>query len=236
MWFCLQCEKFSHAVQEAVPVVRGPAGATNLSNAVAKPNGQHILTWNVGSQRVQTVEFRTYRRRYAGVETEPLIFKLWELLQSKMPAILEAKPDPRKPDELNAVERDKGAARGIAEAIAILMQPFMTDADHVVKCAVKYYKDNSFEVPGLGLHMWDPLKNPDGSFRTPLPDGPKSASKPVARPKKASAPPATKMLKDLTPDEIEGIKTAVSSGMFSKEEIGPMFKVSVGTVELVLQS
>lgn len=241
-WFCLQCQKFSHAVQEAVPVTRAPVGATALVNAVVNLNGQHVLTWIVGRERVQTVEYRTYRRRYPGVETEPLIFKTWELLQSKMPLIMDKKPetDPWTGDTatVRAQERAKYEARGIAEVLAILMKPFMDDADHVVKCAVKYYKDNTFEVPGLALHLWDPLRNPDGSLRTQLPE-PKQTSKPAARPKKQAASRTTaptRKLADLTPEEIEGIKGAIGSGMFVANEVANMFKVSVGTVELVLKS
>lgn len=224
-WLCLACNKISHAVQEAVAVVRGPQDARALLHANTKADGQHVLTWAVGDQnskdrqQVQTVEFFPWPRRHPMSETEPLIFKTWELLMSKMPHIME---DPAPMGGMFK-EEAKQQARGIAEVLAIQMKPFMESADHVVRCAVKAYKDPEFEVPGLGAHLWDPQRNSDGSPRVA-----------IGGPIKKAAPAKSKVFKTgktLTDQEREGIKEALSSGLFTESDIATMFKVSLAQVK-----
>lgn len=169
-------------------------------------------------------------------ETEPMIFKTWELLMSKVKVIL---AEPAGPSdnalEAEARERARYEARGIAEVLAILMKPFMESPDHVVKCAVRAYKDPSFEPPGLGLHLWDPMMNPDGTPRTSV-AAPKQRTPATPKPAVKSKPkPDNSSTKTLSAEEAEGIREAVSSGMFSKEEVAIMFKVSIPTVEAALK-
>lgn len=161
-------------------------------------------------------------------ETEPLIYLTWELLMSKVQIIMD-----NGDGSVVVMARQAEAkyqARGIAEVLAIQMKPFMESADHVVKCAVKKYKDPEFEVPGLGAHLWDPMMNPDGTPRISL-SAPKPArSKPVIKtPSKPKVDNTS--TKKLSAEEAAGIKEAVSSGMFSKEDVAAMFKVSLTTVE-----
>ena len=207
-------------------MVRGPKDARSLTNAYSHANGQRTLSWNTQRGKLDTIEYRTYPRKVPMSSTEPLVYQCWQLLMSKVEVIL--KPPAGAGDnalEENAREMARQQARGVAQTLAILMQPFMADTDAVVKAAVKKYKDPDYEVPGLGEHLWDPMKNPDGSWRTPVAE-PKA--KPVARPKPKVDNSSTKTL---TAEEAEGVREAIKSGMFSEAEIASMFKVSVATVK-----
>jgi len=238
-YYCGNCGRFHHVKQEEVEVVRGPINARALLHASVKQNGQHIITWAVGSQtnpnreQIDTVEFFPWPRRFPMTETEPLIHLTWELLMSKIPLIME-KIDPwihADFERLKEQEQAKYAARGIAEVLAIQMTPFMESADHVVKCAVAAYKDPEFAVPGLGSHLWDPMKNPDGSDRVSISSPRAERAKPAVKVKPKVDNTSKVKLAD---HEREGIREAVSSGMFSKEDVASMFKVSMTEVESAL--
>lgn len=234
-YYCGACGNFHHVKQEAVPVVRGPINARALLHSEVKLNGQHLLTWSIGNQNdkarehVQTVEFFPWPRRYPMTEAEPLIFKTWELLMSKVQVIMDGSESGVAAGAARA--EAKYQARGIAEVLAIQMTPFMESSDHVVKCAVAAYKDPEFQVPGLGAHLWDPMRNPDGSVRTPI-SSPKTA--PRAGVKKAAPRVNNKSTVKLTDKERDGIREAVNSGMFTKEDVASMFKVSMAEIESAL--
>lgn len=216
-------------------MVRGPDNARALLHAFSQSNGQTTLKWAVGSQegsgrtQIETVDFYPWPRRNPMSRTDSLLFVSWSQLMEKVKIIL---AEPNGPSdnvlEADARERARYEARGMAEILAILMHPFMENADAVVKAAVKKHKDPEFEVPGLGEHLWDPQRNPDGSPRVAI-SSPKT--KPVAKPKVKS-----NSTKTLSANEKDGIKEAVGSGMFSKEEIASMFGVSMTTLEEALSS
>ncbi len=200
-------------------MVRGPHNMNALLSSSGRTTGIHVLTWSVGedSHRVETYEYYTYPRKIEMSHPEPLLFSLWELLQSKMQVIMEYQPD----DDMvkaSARERAKNEARGIAEALAILMKPFIDNADDVARHAARYYKDNTYDVPGLGTHLWDPMMNPDGTPRTQ-----------VSEPKAA---PARRMLgKKLTEAEAVAVKQALTSGMFTVAQLAEVYKVSAVEIE-----
>ena len=226
------CGGFHHVKQEAQPVVRGPVNARALVHAEVLRNGQHLLTWSCGPQdgdertHVTTVEFFPWPRRFPMTETEPLIHLTWKLLMSKVEII----NDSSVMEPTRTVAQNQ--ARGIAEVLAIQMKPFLESADDVVRAAVQFYKDPYYVVPGLGEHLWNPRYNPDGSERVPL-AAPRKA--PEARPKAAPKPRVdNKSTVKLTDKEREGVKEAVSSGMFSKEDVASMFKVSLAEIESAL--
>jgi hypothetical protein len=243
VWIHKGCGGIICAVQEVVQVVRGPANTSGLLHAAGKMNGQTILTWGVGKDKINTVEFHTYPRRFV-VQPEPLIFQTWQLLMTKVDVIL-AEPAGAADNALEADAREvaRHEARGIAQVLGILMRPFMdpvegstkTAADQVVRHAVNKHKDPDYQVPGLGEHLWDPTKNPDGSLRVPVSD--KYASEHKAKPRPAEKPSpkvnnkSTVKLKD---EEIDGIKAAVQSGAFDKKTIASMFNVSMKTLEEAL--
>lgn len=227
VWVCGECGKISHAIQEVVVQVRGPAGVKSLQHAKLLANGQSLLTWATPNGSVDTIEYITYPRKVSVTDNQPLIYKAWILLMTKVDIIL-APPEGPGDNELQAQARDiaKHQARGIAEVLALLMAPFMDDADMVVKAATKKYKDFTYEVPGLGEHLWDPTKNPDGTPRTPMPTMKEAQKRAAARPKVDN-----KSTKKLSAEEALGIRNAVGSGMFTEEDIAAMFKVSVATVK-----
>lgn len=236
IWVCDQCGGISHAVQEVKTVVRGPVPWAQPLSTDGKLNGQVILHWLVGNQKVDTIEFHSYPRRFV-VQPEPLIFQCWQLLMSKV-AIIKAEPEGAGDNEIQARDRDiaRHQARGIAETLAILMRPFCdpiegssrTGADMVVSYAIKKYEDSDYQVPGLGEHLWDPTKNPDGTDHIKITDSIAATkkAKPVARPKVDN-----KSTRKLSAEEAAGVKDAVASGMFSKEEVAAMFKVSMSEVD-----
>ena len=160
----------------------------------------------------------------------------------KKVAIIKAEPEGAGDNEIQKIDREiaRHQARGIAETLGILMMPFVapvegsskTPADMVVTYAIKKHDDPDFQVPGLGEHLWDPTKNPDGSLRVPVSDkyaSTHTAKKPPAKPKVDN-----KSTKKLSPEEAAGVKEAVSSGMFSEEDVASMFKVSLAEVKAAL--
>lgn len=225
-------------------MIRGPKNARAVLHAVSHRNGQSVITWAVGDQntsertKLDTANFYPWPRRNPMSDTEPLLYLCWNQLMSKVEIILAENLDPWKTDTdpvEKIRERAKYEARGQAELLATLMKPFMDDADQVVKAAVKKYKEPDYEVPGLGEHLWNPMLNPDGTPRTPVAT-PKTKTKTAITAPKSKPKVDNKSTRKLSADEAEGIKSAVDSGMFSKEDVASMFKVSIATVEAALSS
>jgi hypothetical protein len=210
-------------------VVRGPENARAILHAVKKKNGQSVLTWATLDGPVDTIEYITYPRKVRMSDEEPLVYKAWILLMSKVDVILRP-PDGPGDNILQQQAREiaQHQARGIAEVLAILMDPFLGEPDAVVRAAVKKYKEPTYEVPGLGTFLWDPLFNADGSPRNPMP-----LKKAVAKavPLKTKPKVDNKSTKKLTAEEALGIREAVGSGMFTEEDVASMFKVSIATVK-----
>lgn len=241
VWIHQRCGGIICTVEEVHEVVRGPANTRALLHAAGYANGQSTLTWQVGDDKVDTVEFHSYPRRFV-VQPEPLIFQCWQLLMTKVDVIL-AEPDGAGDNEVQAEARDvaKKEARGVAQTLGILMRPFMdppegstkSSADTVVRHAIAKHKDPEYQVPGLGEHLWDPTKNPDGSLRIPISDSYAKTHKAKVAPK-AGPKVNSKSTKQLSADEIEGIKAAIDSGAFDKKTCASMFGVSMDTLEKAL--
>lgn len=207
-WYCLQCNLIHHAAAEERAVVRGPKDAIALLHASMESDGQVFYTWRLQSgEKAQTVEFQTYPRSVGVMQKEPTIFSLWELLMTKVEVIM-AEPNGVADNALEADRREiaKHQARGIAEVLALLMKPFITDADTVVRHAVKRYKNPDHEVPGLGMTLWDPFVHTSVKLKKPEPTV------------------------HLTPEQIASLGEAYNSGMFKAEELASSFKVSVDFV------
>lgn len=156
-----------------------------------------------------------------------LLQRLWELLDSKLDIIKAPVEFPTGSWEQRAaqeiVDKCKQQARGIAETLAILMDPFITDPDEVARHAGKRWKARQtgerYEVPGLADAIWDPTKNWDGTDRV-LPS--------IGKRKPAPAP---RVVKALTDSETAAIKQALATGMFTSEQLAGVYKVSVEQIE-----
>jgi hypothetical protein len=123
-------------------VVRGPKDADHLSNAKILQNGQHLIEWRRNGQTIQTVEYRPYPKKIPMAQTEPLLFTIWTQLMAKVDTILKPPAGPSDNSiEAAAREQARHEGRGMAEALAIIMQPFLSTPDEVVRAAVKKYKD-----------------------------------------------------------------------------------------------
>lgn len=218
---------------------RAPRPFAAPLRAEGQRNGQWFNSWSTADGKIQTVEYKTYDRKIPMTSDEPLIFSVWMLLMNKV-AIILTEPVGPFDNDLQAADRERARneARGVAETLAILMDPFMNPpegskrsaADTVVSHAVKRFKDPAHEVPGLADHLWDPSKNYDGSDRVEI-SSPKA--KPIARPKPSQVVD-NKSTKEPDADEIAGMKFGLDSGMFTKEQVCSTFGVSMETLERVL--
>jgi hypothetical protein len=236
-WFCLRCNNFSHAHQEVQPVIRAPRKDTvGPLSSQGKVNGQWINTWATPEGKVQTVEVKPYARKVPMSSSDPIVYTVWQHLMTKVAVILAPTEGPGD-NAIQAQRREQARyeARGVAETLAVLMNPFMETADDVVRHAVKKYKEPDHEVPGLAEHLWDPSKNYDGSERVKVAS---PRSKPVARPKAAPRPASQNVdnhsTKEPSPEEVDGIKFALDSGMFSKEQVCTTFGISMATLNRVM--
>lgn len=230
-YFCKKCGEISHAYSEKNVNSRSPREKASPLSAHGKANGQWIRRWATDDGIIETVEFVTYPRKVPVEQEEPLIFAVWQHLQEKMEIALSKQVDPWSNEELQKIKEAKNEARGIAEVLAILMAPFMGTADDVVRHAVKFYKDNSYEVPGLAAHLWNPLKNYDGSDVISF--NPKT--KPVARPK-AKAAPKPKNTNQLAEGDIPKIKAGLEAGVMDEQGFADLFKVSLETLREAIRS
>jgi hypothetical protein len=156
--------------------------------------------------------------------TEPILLQMWKLLDAKVDAIND---DSQPFNDLVRENQEiaKHQARGLAEAIAIAMHPYMPDANAVVKAAVARYKARKegvpHETPGLGEHMFDPHFNHDGSPRVAV-----SRPAPARTAIKAPAKPA----KTLSDAEKDTIRQMLAGKMLSPEELSKMFDVPLATI------
>lgn len=240
-WVCANCHKLSQTVFRKLTNMYAPFGAKACLSVYGRANGISEIRWAMeDGTRKTTIEFHPYPRKVDMNAGESLLRRTWELLDSKVDIIL-AEPNGPGDNALEAAARERARyeARGIAETLAIHMKPFFESADDIVKEAVKRHKARkagaAHETPGLAEHLWDPNTNWDGTPRVKVAE-PKSRTRPVAAPKKAAPKVDNTSTKQLTPEEADGIREAVASGMFSKEDVASMFKVSLATVEQALAS
>jgi hypothetical protein len=210
--------------------LRGPSDATHLFSAEGLKDGIWILRWQTSRGEIRTIDYKPYPRRPImpdpTVTQEPLLYQLWQLLDDKCDIIMTA--DPLDNDlKRETRKRAESEARGLAEALAIIMYPFYENANAVVREAVTRRKARAqgmrIESPGLGEHMFDPHFNHDGTPRVPV-------AQPKARTavKAPSRPPAPE--KVLSEKETQTVKEMLASKMMGAEELAKMFGVSVTTI------
>lgn len=231
LWVCAECDKPTSMVFRKLTNMRVPYKTSAILSAEGKSDGRYILRFALEDGSIsERVEFNTYPRKVDMNAGESLLLRTWELLDSKVEVIMAPQQGPGDNElEAAARERAKYEARGIAETLAILMQPFLTEADEVVRHAVKRHKAKQagevYDTPGLSEHLWDPNTNWDGSPRTPV-----ATKKPgaVTTRKRLGSKPVPKQLSDA---EKESIKGALAAGMFTPEQLAATFNVPVETVQ-----
>lgn len=124
--------------------------------------------------------------------------------------------------------RLKGVCRGMAELLAIFMEPNFTTADQISAEAKRRYDarkagDTAYVTPGLAPH----------TFGKPMDPAQKAANakRPVPVQERNPAPsPVHKF----TEDEVGSIKFAHESGMFTAEQLAKTYKVKVDVINKVL--
>lgn len=110
----------------------------------------------------------------------------------------------------------QGYLRGIAWCIAHFMNPLFTTADQVVReCMIRYEHFKSgepYETKGLGSRRYETA----------------TASKYATL--NQTATQAEKPKHNLSPEQVEKIKAARASGMFSDDDICEMYKLKIETL------
>lgn len=228
LWVCENCRQPTRLVFEKLTANYRPADAKALLSVFGRTDGIQEITWALsdGTRKV-TLSYLPYPRKVDMPNEGALLQQTWHLLDSKV-AIILAEPNGPGDNALEAQEREtaRQQARGIAEVLAILMRPFFDKPDNIVREAVKRYKakqaGQEHETPGLAESIWDPHTRWDG---TPFS---------VENEKKARRSKTTATT--LKPKDIEGIKSALQSGMFDEKQLAEIYKVSVATVKSVAAS
>lgn len=149
-----------------------------------------------------------------------MVEKMWDELDSIYENLAQATTS-------HGEDRLKGRARGVAWCIALCSGPYYEKADEVVREAVKRYQMKKGERPWEPTpgYKWNPPPIESAAYRkareesrgAPDPTATRAAAKKKAEPK-------------LTAEQIEGIKDAITSGMFDEKACADIFKVSVEQV------
>lgn len=105
-----------------------------------------------------------------GINPNDILLNTWKRLDEYTVTVMEPPGDPEK---LEAAHK----ARALAEVLTWMMQPFFSDADSIVREAVKRYENRNnseYETPGLGiksLATYDNMPNPSRQKSGPKPTG-----------------------------------------------------------------
>lgn len=234
LWVCSKCLKPSRLVFQKVTSMRAPKDATALLAVFGRVDGVNEITWATPRGKVTTLELAPYPMKVDMNPGQELLLKTWTLLDSKVDIIL-SEPNGAGDNVIEAENREqaKYEARGIAEVLALYMKPFYEKADDIVREAVARHKakvaGEERDTPGLAEAIWNPQTTWDGKPRQ-LP----SASTPSTRAKKRT-PARPKPTRNLSPEELEGIRAALDSGMFDLAGVADMFKMTPAEVQSALQ-
>lgn len=94
-----------------------------------------------------------------GVMSDSYIGPIWEMLDREVD-IIKGGGDPTRTDDQirQDMQMSRYKARGLAEALGVLMAPFFTTANEIVKEAIvrweKRQAGENYETPGLGRLKW----------------------------------------------------------------------------------
>lgn len=120
-----------------------------------------------------------------------------------------------------------GVCRGMAELLAIFMQPHFDHPDQISAEAKKRYEakkagQDDYETPGLG----------GVRFAQPRTREWKEGINKSATPAQTKVNPADKF----KPEEVKAIKAALDMGMMNEEELAKMYKVGVALIKQIVAS
>lgn len=145
----------------------------------------------------------------------------WGKLDTALIELLEGNYDDAERTRL------RGVCRGMAELLAIFMEPNFTDADQISAEAKRRYDAKKaglqHQTPGL-----EPLK-----FGTPTSPAQKAVYTKTPGPVQPRNPAPSPVHK-FTEDEVGSIKFAHESGMFTAEQLAKTYKVKVEVINKVL--
>lgn len=160
--------------------------------------------------------------------SKSILEKLWDELDATMMPMMTQRGG----------EEFVGKCRGLAFAILLMSTPYFDTADEVSREAMMRYKiaigEKEFKpTPGYKFNPPPVGTNAYNKSRVKVIDSPKKG----ATTRRVAAKTAQKQYipdKMLTPEEVESIREAVSSGMFELEDCASMFKVTVDQIKALL--
>jgi len=165
-----------------------------------------------------------------GVMADDYLMPIWRMLDAEVDIIKGAGIVERTDDQVrNDMQAARFKARGLAEALAILMPPFFTTGDEIVKEALVRWErrqagDTDYETPGIGRFKW---KRPPGVIGDPnKPSWAKEYD--PAEPKKKAAPKHS-----LDSTAIAAIKAAAA---FPAEILSTAYGVSVDVIKYIQEN
>lgn len=224
LWVCANCLKPSRLIFENICAMLTPRNAISMLGAHGGADGIWTCVWSMpDGTRKTTMHYSPYPRIAPDMmdQGRGYLLQLWKLLDEKCQVIMKYDPLDNM-IKATAREHAQHEARGLSEAISILMYQFYPTANDVVKESVRRFKaresDTEYESPGLAESLWDPKSRFRGTTFEKVPSANLKAGK------------------ALTPEEIQGIKDAVKSEMFTEADMASMFKVSVTQIREAVAS
>lgn len=227
LWGHHLCSKPHYAYFKKLTGMRCPYGAKAIISVFSRSDGINELTFALASGERKTV---------LQVAKKPTVLeRLWEELDTTMDSLMNVASVPN-PEETH-VEKLRIRARTQAETLAILMDPFFTNADQIAREAQRRWKarkagDESYETPGLSGEEYVP---PEPKVYAASEDS--SATGQTGRQtgqigtKAPKAAPRGSRKKTLPQDGLAQIKQAVEVGMFSISDISRSYGVPEETVK-----
>jgi hypothetical protein len=173
---------------------------------------------------------------YQGEITLTLVGSMWDEADRTMDELMELmkqrdalKPEDVTDDMKEVIFKLQGRLRGIAVSLSIFMPPFFRTEDECAKEIRNRWRardsgDKDYETKGIGSLRYD-LPRPEAKpISTPAT---RAAAAPGAR-------PAAEM--KLGDKEKAAVKAALSSGLFTAEQLARTYRVSIADVEAVRAS
>lgn len=215
LWGCEVCGKPTRLVFKKLTAMRAPKDSVALISVFSRTDGINEITFACkGGERKTVLEV-------AGHAT--VLERLWAELDTTMDSLMNVASVPNA--DGRQVELIRTKARTQAETLAMLMSPFFNTADEIAREAKKRYDarkkgDTAYVTPGIAGEEYVPPQ-PSISSRT-------TADKSDKAPKSGQAARAARGRtgKKLPSEALPTIKQAITSGMFTLEQIAKSYGLS----------